>query len=278
MLAANFWRFNPPDPDAVRAVALYTEILNSVNIIGHEYSSLTTTLGSYAVKKVSEDPVAAALMVRLLKDSGAVPDAVAAINASGSFPGFSLAALSACAVLGIETYVIASVGASTYGANIPGNTIADMLLTDDVRRLGFTLLAVTPGGSNDRGQELDPDELERIEALLRVQGIPFIRPAGLEEAIAVRESLFGKAGCSLLVNIGGTHASSGANTGLALLSGIITPDSKLLFDDPGLMQSFLRQGMPVIQILNVRALYSSYGLEFDQTGKITQGRDRALRR
>ena len=268
ILAGNFWRFSGSDPDAVRAVSLYTEILKTTDIIGLSYTSLTTTLGNYAAKKVSEDPLTAALMVRLLKDANVSSNSVIAINASGSFPGFTLAALSACAALGLETYAIASIGASTYGANIPGNTIADMLVSENVRRLGFTLLAVTPGGSFDRGMELDPDELERISAMLDRQGISFKRPADLMEAINIRESLFNNVGSTLLVNIGGTHASSGENYDLALMSGIIMPNKENPFEDPGLIQSFLNQGIPVIQILNVRGLYSSYGLEFDQAGKL----------
>ena len=277
-LAANTWRFLPPDPDCVQAVSLYTEILRETTIIGLDYSSLTTTLGSLAVKKSSENPVVAALLVRLLKDAGVTSDSVVAINASGSFPGFILASLSACTALGIETYIIASVGSSTYGANMPENTIADILLKDDVRRLAYTLLAVTPGGSGDRGLELDAEELERVAKALENRGLSFIRPANLTDAVNLREALLNNAGCTLLVNIGGSHASSGNDADLALMSGILKPDKNKTYPEDGLIQRFLTAGKPVIQILNVNRLYASYGLEFDQDGNPLGGYEELYRR
>jgi poly-gamma-glutamate system protein len=215
-------------------------------------------------------------MVRLLKDAKASSNSVVAVNASGSFPGFTLASLSACAALGIKAYVVASIGASTYGANMPGNTIADILLENDFWNLGYTMLAVTPGGSSDQGLELDPEELERVSELLRKQGVPFIRPADLEDAIALRESLF--AHCTLLLNIGGNHASTGADTDLALLSGIIKPNNKTAFSGPSLVGNFLTMGKPVIQILNVRKLYSEYGLGIGENGEILGDIERLYRR
>ena len=271
----NSWRFFPPDSDCVKAASLYTEILAVTTIVGEEYNSLTTTLGNFAVKKASEDPINAALMVRLLKEAGASTNSVIAINASGSFPGFVLASLSACKALGLETYVIASVGSSTYGANVSGNTIADILLKDDIAKLKFSLLAVTPGGSSDRGSELDHEELDRVSRMLEKSGIPFVRPKGLEEAIALRESLFRN--CTLLINIGGSHASSGEDSGLALMSGIIKANKKKIYKGQGLIQSFLASQKPVIQILNIRKLYAAYGLEFDKNGTIIRGKEKLCR-
>jgi len=277
VFAANFWRFSPRDPDCVEAVSIYTELLMKTSIIGLDYSSLTTTLGSFSAKKSSENPITAALMVRLLKEAGASSNSVVAVNASGSFPGFVLASLSACAAMGIKTFVIASVGASSYGANIPGNTIADMLLEDDVKKLDYVFLAVTPGGSSDRGAELDAEELERVSDMLEKRGIPFIRPANLADAIALRESLFTDVGCTLLINIGGNHASSGADSDFALMSGILKPDRKKTYENAGLIQYFLKTGKPVIQILNIKKLYAAYGLEFDENGELLTGSEKVYR-
>ena len=277
--ALNVRRFFPDDPHAFLAVEIYRELLEHIEIVGVDFSSLTTTLGSYPAKKSTEDPVIAALMVRLLKSAGirGGGDFVVAINASGSFPGFTLAALSACAAMEIETYVIASIGASTFGANVPGNTIADMLLNENVKNLGHSLLAISPGGSSDRGRELDVDELYRIEEMLGIHGITFFRPENLNEAIDFRISLFSNAGSSLLINIGGNHASSGANYDLDLLAGILWPDDFSFFDDHGLIQHFLEQDLPVIQILNVRLLLSSFGLSYDQAGNILGNTDNLFR-
>ena len=277
VLAANLWRFLPPEPDSALAVSLYTEILTDTTVVGYRFTSLTTTLGSYAIKRSSENPVAAALMLRLLKDAGVSSDSVVVINASGSFPGFLLATLSACAALGIQPYVIASVGSSSYGANIPGNTIADMLLQDNVRSLGFTLLAVTPGGSGDQGFVLDEDELKRVSLALENFRVPFIRPENLAAAIELRTFMFREAGAELLINIGGGHAAIGNDENLALMSGILQPTLDKTFHETGLVQHFLEAGKPVIQILNINRLYESYGLVFDQSGNLISGSERLLR-
>jgi len=277
VLTANFWHFLPPDPDSVLAVSLYSEILANTTIVGCRFTSLTTTMGSYAVKRSSENPVAAALMVRLLKNAGVSSGSIVAINASGSFPGFLLAALSACAALGIQPYVIASVGSSSYGANIPGNTIADMLLQGNVRDLGFTLLAITPGGSGDRGFELDEEELERVSLALENFSVPFFRPENLTDAINFRASLFNETGAELLINIGGGHAAIGNDADLALMSGILRPALNKTFHEAGLVQHFLENGKPVIQILNVNRLYESHSLVFDQGGNLLSGGNRIHR-
>ncbi|MCL2093718.1 MAG: poly-gamma-glutamate system protein [Treponema sp.] len=277
ILVSNLWRFKAPSSEAALAVSLYTEILKEVNIVGVDFSSLTTTVGYYPAKRVSEDPITAALMVRILQDAGAAKGSVIAINASGSFPGFTLAALAACAALELEAHVIASIGSSTFGANVPGATIADMLMKDSVQSLGHSILGFTPGGSRDRGLSMDQNEINRVSRMAQNAGIPFYRPQGLVEAIELRETLFREVGSTILVNVGGNHAASGESLEFYLLAGVLDPNEIENYDDPGLMQSFLRAGRPVIQILNVRRLYADYGLEFNERGQLLGNTEFLLR-
>ena len=164
-----------------------------------------------------------------------------------------------------------------YGANIPGNTIADMLQKNSVHGLGQTLLAVTPGGSHDRGRDLDADELVRIARMLDEQNIPFIVPENITAAVVLRESLFNDKGCTLLINSGGNHASHGDSMELVLLAGVLKPDKIKTFQEDGLVQRFLAAGKPVIQILNVRKLYNSYGLDYNEDGILLSGGQKLLR-
>jgi poly-gamma-glutamate system protein len=277
ILLYNSWRLLPLDNDCVRAAALYSDVLSRFEdgIIGAEYTPLTTTLGNLAAKKSTVNPAAAALMVRLLKDARPAPDAVIVINASGSFPGFVFACLSACTVLQLDTFMIASVGVSSYGANIPGNTIADMLLATD--GLDYTLLAITPGGSGDRGADLDATELDRIAALVEQKGIRFIRPTGLQDAIALRLELFNENRGDILVNIGGNHASTGADAELALIAGLIKPNPMRNYTSDGLVQAWLAADKTVIQVLNTKKLYGAYNIVFDDEGTIRSGEGRLYR-
>ncbi|GHV51206.1 hypothetical protein AGMMS49579_06080 [Spirochaetia bacterium] len=294
--------FFPADRDALRAAALYAEILEKVKsareksgipvdteidpdgfgIIGLDYSEITTTQGSLAAKRSTGNRVTAALIVKLLKEAGVSKDSRIAINASGSFPGFVMASLAACSALHLDADVIISIGASSYGANTPGFTIADMLLSEDVLTLlrpnrDYRLIAVTPGGSDDRGAELDADELERVSGILAQNEISFMRPQSLEEAIDLRVKLFLENNCDILINIGGSHASGGGDAEISLLSGLIKPDDVKKYESAGLIQEFLSEEKIVIQLLNAKKLYAPYGLIFDKTGTLRSGAESIYR-
>ncbi|MDR1786228.1 MAG: poly-gamma-glutamate system protein [Spirochaetaceae bacterium] len=252
-----------------RAEAAYTEILeglhgrNRAGIIGEEYTALTTTLGSPEAKLLQLDPAAAGLMARLLKDAGVRRGAKIAVNASGSFPGFVFASLAACRTLGLDAVLVVSLGASSYGANIPGWTVADMLFAASAMPgaplAGVEFAAITPGGSGDAGKELDRAELERAALLAQSHGVPFVVPASLDEALALREAAFKD--CAVLVNVGGNHPSTFASEELSRMGGLIRPTDA--YAGQGLVGNFLSQGKPVIQVLNVRQLFRQFGIGKD---------------
>jgi poly-gamma-glutamate system protein len=283
LFAHNAWRLNAPDADRVAAAELYGAVkaaLPDDSLMGLDFSPMTTTLGSPSAKRRSLHNANAALVVAMLKKAGVRPGATVGVNASGSFPGFVFATLSACAALGVDAVVVASLGASTYGANVPGNTIADMLLTPGLPLVAgrdYTLAAVTPGGSGDRGSELDEGEVQRVAALLAERNIPFLWPEDLEAAIAFRRDIF--APCGILVTIGGNHASAGNDSSLALRAGLITAQNyPKTGESSGLIQSFLVEGKPVIQLLNTKKLYRGWGLRFDEAGELIAGEARLYRR
>ncbi|MDR3138488.1 MAG: poly-gamma-glutamate system protein [Treponema sp.] len=280
----NYWRFLPADEDCLRAMALYEEMQRNINkpLIGEEYTPMTTTLGSLEAKKSSLDPIAAALIVKLLKEAQVTAGMPVAINGSGSFPGFILAGLCACSALRLNAFVIASAGSSSYGANVKGATIADILLDKAVSAAtdsggAYRLLALTPGGSEDRGAGLDAAELKRLAAVLAQNNIPFFRPRNITEAINFRTALFEENNCGLLINIGGNHAAAGDETQMGLLYGLIKPDDAKKYNGDGLMQRYLFSGKQVIQLLNTKKLYAAYKLRFDKEGALISGDARLLR-
>jgi len=294
LAAAESWRLFPPEPAALEAAtvqaaaiaAVRTERLargipihpetdrNETGLIGDEYTGLTSTLGSLAAKRSAATPEAAALLVRLLREAGITKGSRVAVNASGSFPGFALAAIAACGALEAEAVIVLSLGASTWGANRPDFTVADIVLAAKERGAfpsGYSINiaavtpgAVTPGGSDDRGLDLDRDLLEAALARVTARGVPVMRPASLHESVSLRMELFRSGGePDLLLTIGGNYASTGANPDLALLSGLIKKSQSINVDGTGLVQEFLRAGKPVVQVLNVESLFSRYGLPFD---------------
>ncbi len=294
LAAAESWRLFPPESETLKAAALQAAAIaavrtvrlargipinleidrNGTGLIGDEYTGLTSTLGSLPAKRSAATPEAAALLVHLLREADITKGSKVAINASGSFPGFALAAIAACGAIGAEPVIVLSLGSSSWGANKPDFTIADIVMAatekDSAGREVFPsgyitgIMAVTPGGSDDRGLDLDRTLLEAALARVADSGIPVLRPANLQESVSLRMTLFRSSGePDILLTIGGNYASTGANPDLALLSGLIKPSPSINIDGTGLMQEFLRAGKPVVQVLNVENLFARYDMPYD---------------
>ena len=93
--------------------------LHQTGMIGLPYTGITTTQGALEAKRTTAWPDMAALCVRMLYEAGVRPGDTVGAGFSGSFPGMDLAVVTACESMGVRLVCIASVGASTYGANNP---------------------------------------------------------------------------------------------------------------------------------------------------------------
>jgi len=239
---------------------------NRTGLIGLPYSAITSTLGSLPAKRTGAQPDAAALMVRLMNQAGVQPGSRVAVESSGSFPGFTIAALVAARSLGAEAVPVVGIGASTYGANRPEFTLADML--DLLARRGLIQrgpAAVSPGGESDRGRDLDPQALEAALARAGARGAAILRPSSLVDAVARKRAVLDARGRpALFVSVGGNWSAAGPGEGLAGRTGLILPDpSRPGPAGTGLIQSYLREGVPVLRILDVQDLCVRTGLPFD---------------
>jgi poly-gamma-glutamate system protein len=170
-------------------------------------------------------------------------------------------------------------GASNWGANIPGFTILDMyrLLED---RLPVKAIVVSLGGSKDTGndfglnlfeQELFEGGREQMIEKIFNCGLPFIYETDFSSAVKARMDFFdahtGQEGIAAFVNIGGADVNIGLGVwSLELQPGInragkISVHRSLL--EGGCISAFLSRGMPVIHILNIKTLVAMYGMAFD---------------
>ena len=265
------------DPDSDR---------HGTGLIGEVYTGLTSTQGSLPAKRTAATPDAAALLVALLREAGVGAGSVVAVNASGSFPGFALAAVSACGALGAEAVIVLSIGSSSWGANRPDYTVLDMFMVAAGAEAWppdypAEIAALSPGGSDDRGLDLDPQALEPVLARAVALGIPVLYPQSLGAAVSSRMALFRAAGePDVLLTIGGNFAATGADPALSLLSGIIRPEAPGapgLAGGNSLVQEFLRAGRPVIQVLNIKDLSARYGLPYDPVAVAGFGRSGVYR-
>lgn len=244
---------------------------NGTGLIGDEFTPLTTSLGEVADKRTTTNPVFAAVMVRIFKETSLRAGDVVAVGASGSFPALLLATLSAARVLDLEPVVIYSVGSSMYGANLPGFTFVDMLAGLRERGLlPYGIAAVSAGGDGDRGAGvLFDEEGSALLAETRRYGLPVIAAPSLEASIQERLRVYRTASLGrpirCYVNIGGASASVGpTEASLALPNGLVRRVGRMP-DGPvrGVLFEFASRLVPVVHLLHARGLARAYDLPFD---------------
>ena len=248
--------------------------VNQTGMIGHRWSGMTTTLGVLEAKRTSTNPDFAAVVVSLLKQCGAKNGDRVAINVSGSFPALSISAISAVQTLKMRPVVIASLGASMWGANDPAFTWLDVeQIVRESQLIQTGMVAVSLGGAFDVGKDMDDEVRERLRAQIRAENLTFIDEPDFEKNLANRIALYLADGLpACFINVGGNLASGGTE----IDSGALRPGLIRSFDDAGtrvggLMNAFLARKVPVIHLLNLKALAVSARLPYDPVPMPTPG-------
>ena len=240
--------------------------VNETGMIGLRWSGMTTTLGVLEAKRTSTQPDFAGVVVGLLKQCGAKRGDRVAVNLSGSFPALGLSVISAAQVLELHPVVIASLGASMWGANDPGFTWLDV--EQAVRKGGLLragAVAVSLGGALDVGTDMDDAVRERLLARIRAANVAFIDEPDFARNLENRMALYLADGLpACFINVGGNLASGGAEADSgALRPGLIRSHADAGTRVGGLMKSFLDRRVPVIHLLDLKALAVSSGLPYD---------------
>lgn len=248
---------------------------NRTGLIGRATSPITTSLGSLEAKRTATNPEFAALLVRLIRRSGAGPGDVVAVGASSSFPGLVLATLCACRALDVRPLVITSLGSSEWGANIPEFNAWDI---EDCLNASGTLavhpIAYSIGGIEDRGRDMSPEGRDLIRKEAAARGISLLDEPDLESAVSARLGLYDRAAAGkpikAFVNVGGSWVNLGLDSkvlgvkpGLNMRGG---PSEIRDFPPPdksGMIFAMARRGVPVIHLLFVRGLCQEYGIPWD---------------
>lgn len=244
---------------------LCSEDLHATGMLGDYVTDITTTLGSPEAKRTTANSDMAALVVTLLREAGVREGDTIGAGFSGSFPALDLAVLCACDAMGVTCVYIASVGASTYGANQPELTLPDMVCRLAQEGYLSTLpAAITPGGAYDIGYDMEQDVLADILARLEGYGVPILQESDFSENISLRMALYRRLGPIVcFVGVGGNVTTLGRD-GTTLRQGVIRPDrTGLLTERSGLLERYSAQGLSVIQLLNIKQLVADYGLAFD---------------
>jgi poly-gamma-glutamate system protein len=231
-------------------------------MLGDEWSEITTTLGSLEAKETSTNPDFSALAVRLLHEANITRGDKVGVVLSGSFPSLSISVLAALQTMGIEAVVMSSVGASTYGANQPEVTWMDME-TKLIKSGGmkYKSCLVTIGAGEDAGSGLSDEGLQLIRLAAARNDVQLFIPETLIKSMEKRAGLFQSAKISLLINIGGGQTMLGSCPhSTSIPNGLHAKLTTCRDDSRGLIARMNEQGIPFIQLLDIKNLAGQYGI------------------
>jgi poly-gamma-glutamate system protein len=249
-------------------------------MIGLANSITTTNSGSLAAKRTTVNPNWAAVLVDLLHEAGVERGDLVAVGISGSFPALNMAALIAADAVGVDTVVIASAGASSFGANIPELGWLEMeKLLAEAGIVSSRTIAASLGGTRDRALGMDRAGRKRLRQTIDDYGIRFIdvreEIASIEERMRIyHEHAHGRR-FAAYVNAGGALVSLGPKSVKRLYQpGVnLRPHPRGIGVDSVTMR-FLIQGTPVINLSKVIPLAELYGLPIEPTAlpEVGEGR------
>ena len=255
-------------------VKYYDSVNLNTGMLGAEYTAITTTIGNLDSKITSLDPNFAAVYIKMFDKLSLKPGDEAVINISGSFPMLDISCIVAMEEYGLKPFIMASIGASSYGATNPAFTIFDMLeYLYDQKIINSRIDVVSLGGSNDIGSNFGEFNNYRDRDLIieriNKSGIAFLYEKNFDKNIELRLSLI-ESKCKnvkLFVNVGGNSVGLGINENAYYKSnGILYARNyrKTNFSNhgAGLIEQFLMKDINAIQVLNLKYIALEYGLEY----------------
>ncbi|MFA7330729.1 MAG: poly-gamma-glutamate system protein [Candidatus Delongbacteria bacterium] len=241
-------------------------------LIGGADGIFTTSLGQKEAKQTAAQSGWCRVVACLLDSLRIGPRDTVAVTMTGSFPGLNLAVLLTLEAGGIPYRSVASLGASTYGAN--DSTFNWPLVEGWLRQRGLLRqgsCVVTPGGSGDRLNGLPLETQRAAEAVLRATPAS-LHPSNLPQAVELRREALGpREHLALLINVGGGHPVMGGNDYGRTVPGGLLGDA----DGPGdpgesgsegevgtkgVLQLFHEEGLPVLHFIDIVRLARRWGL------------------
>ena len=257
------------------------EDIQETGMLGKSFSYITTTTGVVESKRTSINPNFSAVIIEMFKDAGIRKGDEVGLIFSGSFPALNIAVMAACDVFELKTCVMASIGASSYGANDPNFTFFDMAnYLNEEGALKTKIDYISLGGSHDVGDDFWEGVSEAIVERINESSATYISISDYLENLEYREKAFHNQvpNMKLLINVGGNIVAMGRddeayiyNNGLIKPSYLSTTVLKGNFEKKGLIERYLNQGIPVIHMLNLKSIATKYNLPYDPTTVPTVG-------
>lgn len=242
---------------------------NQTGLIGTRYTMLTTTVGHIESKRTSTNPNFAAVIVDMLLEAGVREGDYVGMTFSGSFPALNIAASAAAEAMNLKVVIMASLGASSFGANNPDFTYVDMAeYLYEQKIFSFTPEYVSLGGANDLGSEFPKSLKEELLSRMKTLNKKIIQIEDFSENIEYRKEIFKKYGkMKAFINVGGNLVAMGQGDAVfPNKNGLIKTKNRLYSKDMGLLDVFLNENIPVIHLLDIKRLAYRYGLPIDPDG------------
>ena len=186
-------------------------IVQYKELLGNDFSEITTTLGSLESKELTTNPEFAAVITKLLIDININADSKVSMIMSASFPELAISTLASLQTLGADVIVFSSLGASTYGANQPLATWIDIenwLLRSGGLRYKSKFVSI--GGENDRGDGLQEESVNLLVKAAERNNVKIYSTNTIEESINFKTEYLLQNEINLLINMGGNQAALGA--------------------------------------------------------------------
>ncbi len=248
---------------------VFIDVINDPNqtaLIGQEYTLVTTDRGYIDAKLSTTNPNFAAVIVQLLKDAGVEKKDNVAVAMSGSFPGLNISVIAALETLELKPIIIASVGASNFGANDPYFTWLDMeSVLNNSNIFHNKSVAASIGGGADVGRGLSPEGRNLIKKAIERNDVEFIHEKHLESSIARRMEVYDEHSkgqpIKAYINVGGGIASLGNTINGKLIPPGLTEYLPMRnFPVRGVIIEMGMREIPIIHLLNINQLLTEYGL------------------
>jgi poly-gamma-glutamate system protein len=255
---------------------------NRTGMIGAEYTGITTTLADLAAKRTTTNPDFAAALVRIIAALGLARGTPVVVVVSGSFVGANIAAIASVEVLGLRPVIVASLGASMWGATDPAFNWLDMmkrLRERDVIHARVT--AAVLGGDGAVGGGMDADGIAALRASAAADHVPLVEARPLAAVIDALfddvEALLGDHAPGAVLNVGGAAIGLGScRESYEVPPGLTTRTLSCSNGTPGLVMRLAKDGLPVLQVLNIRRLAVEWGLPFDPVPLSMPGNNKAI--
>ncbi|MCA9067992.1 MAG: poly-gamma-glutamate system protein, partial [Planctomycetaceae bacterium] len=235
-------------------------------MIGEYLTPTTSVTGHLESKQTSVNPNFAGAIVDMLQKAGVKEGDVVAVGCSGSFPALNLCTCCALETIGAKPIIIASTGASQFGANRPDLLWIDIEhLLHDKGHISFRSVAASLGGYEDQAVGMSEEGRQLLLEGIERNNLPLIQDEEFTNAIDTRMAIYNKYAegqpIKAYINVGGGTVSVGRSVGKKLYEpGLNLTATEEAMEIDSVMTRFAKQGTPLIHMVEIMHLAKAYHL------------------